>query len=118
MQNKAEFERKYTKAMEELNNKTNWRSNYAYRLTEKFRVRFGLRPPYYSSFVSVFTQFALIASLGILFSERVITPFVGSASSQTVTILSLLGAILMGLWIALYIRFTAQKNNLSKWSDL
>ncbi len=118
MQNKSEFERKYAKAMEELRNKTTWRSSFPYRLTEKFRKQFRLRPPYYNSFVSVFVLFALTFSLGMLFSEWVITPLVGGASSQTVLLLSLFGAVVMGLWCALYIRFTAQKHNLSKWSDL
>ena len=114
MQVQSEFERKYTKAIEELSNTTIRRWSYlppAHRLAVKFGIQF--RPPHYNSFVSTFIAFALFMSL-----TMVISGWIVGLSSLTITILNFIGGIVMGLWMALYIRFTAQKHNLSKWSDL
>ncbi|MEM8485259.1 MAG: DUF6404 family protein [Bacteroidota bacterium] len=118
MQNFSAFERKYAKAREELENKMNWRPNYIYRLTEKFWKQLKFRPPYYKSFVSDFAVFTLSFVLAFLLYGWVIAPLIGATSSMTMKLLMLVGAILMGLWVALATRYTAQKHNLSKWRDL
>ena len=115
MQNQSEFDRRYNKALEELGNTTlsRWRQRpYLHRLAIKLGIE--SRPPYYNSFVFNFITSALVMS----FAMGVSTWIAGLMSSPTITILSFIGAILIGLMMALDIRFTAQNHNLSKWSDL
>jgi magnesium-transporting ATPase (P-type) len=114
MQNQSEFERKYKKAIEELNNSTIWRTNrlpLAHRLTAKLGIQ--SRPPYYQSFV-----FNLIVFASFMALLMVVSGWIVGLESPTITILNFAAGIVMGLWMALYIRFTAQKQGLSKWRDL
>ncbi|MBX2821637.1 MAG: hypothetical protein KTR29_18205 [Rhodothermaceae bacterium] len=125
MQNQSDFERKYAKAIEELSNKTHLSSRYGHRAIDKFRVQLGLRPPYYNSFRSNFLWSALFMSL-----VMVISGWIAGWStdwsfwqtmyppSLTISILSLVAGVVMGLWLALHTRFFAQNHSLSRWSDL
>ena len=125
MQNQAEFERKYAKAIEELSKKTNLPSAYGYRLIDKFRVQFKLRPPYYNSFRSNFFWSALFMAFVMVVSGWIAgwsTEWIYWQTlyppSLPISILSLVAGIVIGLGLALHTWFFVRNHNISKWSDL
>ena len=114
-----EFDRKYSRSIQELEGTSIWKSNYlptTYRLQRLMGLR--VKPPHYNSFlwnaVSLGLYFGLAwgALMWLLFWQR------SDASVSAALLAALSAGLLFGLSMAAYYRWSARKHALSDWDEL
>ncbi len=110
MNDHTEFERKYSKAVAELSDKSIGWSNPVHRFGLK--LGFKLKPAYYNTFVFNFVTQSLVFILALVF------PFWLWGKSLLLLALSALGGVVSGLFVAYGCHISAQKYNLSSWEEL
>jgi hypothetical protein len=113
------FQNKLEAAQKELNEANIWKSNYNPPIVVLLRkLGFNIRPFHYCSFKSNF----ITASLWFGIIWGIIMWFTSWKNDhmpiQIAIFTSLLAGVVFGLFMALYYKRSAKKNNLSNWYTL
>jgi membrane associated rhomboid family serine protease len=118
MTDKAEYDRKLAAALAELRATGMWRANYDPHMDRALR-RLGLRlrPPHYRSFLSY--MFGVGGCFGILWGIQMLQmPQDGARSSLGVSLGALVGGLIFGGLMALWLRRDRRKHRLRDWDML
>ena len=113
------FQNKLEAAQKELNEANIWKSNHTPQIVVLLRkLGFNIRPFHYCSFKSNF----ITASLWFGIIWGIIMWFTSWKNDhmpiQIAIFTSLLAGVVFGLFMALYYKRSAKKNNLSNWHTL